>query len=239
MEPIAVRAAYATAEGLEQTAELSAIDLREVAWGAPVRVPPSYAGQRNYPGLFWSATNRDHVVYESRLELEWLWLADFDPTIVRLAAQPLRIVGRDGPRERVRYPDFLAVDADGRGLVVDVKPEAMLADPAVQASLAWTSRTMGDAGLAYAVWTGAPDVVLRNVRLLASVRRPGMVPEHAIRAAAEICPITGSSIGELEARLAATADVPPRAAIFAALWKSRLRCDMTHPLSTLTQVVPV
>lgn len=161
-----------------------------------MRIPPSFAGQRNYPGLFWSTTNRDHVVYESLLELSWLWLADFDATVVRIAAQPLRVVGPDRSRQRVRLPDFVALDAWGRSVVVDVKPARLLVKPEVQASLAWTSRVMGEAGIAYAVWSGAPAVVLRNVRLTASARRPGLVPEEAIGAAVEFCPADGCSIGD-------------------------------------------
>ena len=63
-----------------------------------------------------------HVVYESRLELSWLWLADFDPQVTAIAAQPMCLTGRDGDRIRTRYPDFLALRADGSVLVVDVKP---------------------------------------------------------------------------------------------------------------------
>lgn len=237
MEPSAVRAAYVTAESDESEADLSELDLCDVAWGLPVRRPPSFAGQRNYPGLFWSSTNCDHVVYESLLELSWLWLADFDPTIVRLAAQPLRIVGHDSSRRRVRFPDFLAIDGSGRGLIIDVKPADLLSHPHVQASLAWTSQVMGDAGIAYAVWSGAPAVVLRNVRLTASARRVGLVPDEAIRAAVEHCPTEGCSIGNLEARLRHLGGATPaRSAVLAALWKSRLRCDMTRPISTLTHV---
>lgn len=237
MEPRAVRAAYVTAEGVEREADLPEIDLRDVAWGMPVRLPPSYAGQRNYPGLFWSTTNRDHVVYESLLELSWLWLADFDPTVVRIAAQPLRVVGPDRSAQRVRYPDFVALDTWGRSLVVDVKPERLLAKPEVQASLAWTSRVMGEAGIAYAIWSGAPLVVLRNVRLTASARRPGLVPEEAINAAVASCPADGCSIGDLEARLRdLVGAIPVRATVLAALWKSRLRCDMTRPITVSSQV---
>jgi len=98
VEPRAARAAYLTSEGVEREADLSELDLRDVARGMPVRLPPSYTGQRNYPGLFWSSTNGGYVVHESLLELSWLWLSDFDASIVRLAAQPLRIV--DAPRRR-------------------------------------------------------------------------------------------------------------------------------------------
>jgi hypothetical protein len=31
------------------------------------RNPPAYRGQRNFPGWWWSATTRSHVVYESWL----------------------------------------------------------------------------------------------------------------------------------------------------------------------------
>jgi hypothetical protein len=32
------------------------------------RKPPAYRGQRNFPGWWWSATTRSHVLYESWLE---------------------------------------------------------------------------------------------------------------------------------------------------------------------------
>lgn len=102
--PRATRAAYVTADGDDVECDLADLDLRAVAQGAPARIPPSYAGQKDYPGLFWSSTNADHVVYESRLELEWLWLADFDSKVVRIAAQPMRIVGDDGYLASVHPP---------------------------------------------------------------------------------------------------------------------------------------
>ncbi|TWH52633.1 hypothetical protein L612_002000000440 [Rhodococcus rhodochrous J38] len=46
--------------------------------------------------MFWSATNRGHVLYESRLELDRLWLADYAPEVVRIAAQPMWLCGSDG-----------------------------------------------------------------------------------------------------------------------------------------------
>lgn len=195
------RATYVTAEGTELEANLSEVDLRRVAYGSPVRIPPSYTGQRIYPGLFYSSTNAAHVVYESRLELSWLWLADFDPTVVRISAQPLQVVGRNGTRRRMRIPDFLALRPDGGAVVVDIKPEPMLDDPDVRESLAWTARVFGDAGIEYAVWSGASDVILRNVRLVAAARRAGLVPDVSVEAAVRLCPSAGASIDELERSL--------------------------------------
>lgn len=43
--------------------------------------------------MFWSVTNRAHVLYESRLELDRLRLADYAPEVVRIAAQPMWLCG--------------------------------------------------------------------------------------------------------------------------------------------------
>lgn len=38
----------------------------------------------------------DHAPCESRLELDRLWLADVDPTVPGIAAQPMQLPGCDG-----------------------------------------------------------------------------------------------------------------------------------------------
>lgn len=223
----AARAAYVTADGVDNESDLADLDLHAVAAGIPVRLPPSYAGQRSYPGPFWSSTNGGHVVYESRLELDWLWLADFDPNVIRIAPQPLMIVGADGAGRRVRYPDFLTLDASGGALIVDVKPSSMLDDQRVRDSLSWTARVLGEVGFAYAVWSGAPAVFLRNLRLAASARRPGLVPREQVDACADLCPEEGTTLGRFEAHVAASQPGLARQAIFAALWTGSLRCNMS------------
>jgi hypothetical protein len=42
----------------------------------PWRVFRWYQGQQHYSGTYWSSTQRDHVIYESRLELAALLLSD-------------------------------------------------------------------------------------------------------------------------------------------------------------------
>jgi sulfate permease family protein len=54
----------------------------------PVRGFPSYKGQRNRVGRWWTATTGSVVGYESWLERDWLMLLDFDPDVVGIAAQP-------------------------------------------------------------------------------------------------------------------------------------------------------
>jgi len=72
-----------------------------------VREFRSFKGQRVYSGWYWSATVGHHVVYESRLELARLLLADHDPIVAAIVEQPTLLQGRDGSRIRHHVPDFL------------------------------------------------------------------------------------------------------------------------------------
>lgn len=115
----------------------------EVVAAAPWRPARSARGQARYPGYYWSATSGGHVIYESRLELARLLLADFDPRVTAIAAQPFLLRAQVGGRLRRHVPDFLLVRADHTVQVVNVKPAARLADPAVAEALAWPT-TPGD-----------------------------------------------------------------------------------------------
>lgn len=66
---------YVDAEGREIETTLGHADVGRLSHALPVRRVGSRAGQKHYSGLFWSATTRGHVPYESRLELDRLWLA--------------------------------------------------------------------------------------------------------------------------------------------------------------------
>src|SRR6266487_4619734 len=59
----------------------------------PSRSFPSFQGQRNFPGLWWSATTGEHVAYESWVERDVAMLLDFDPQIVAFVAQPFGFAG--------------------------------------------------------------------------------------------------------------------------------------------------
>lgn len=47
-----------------------------------------YYGQRHYSGTYATATMSQSVIYESRLELARLLLADFDPDVTHIVSQP-------------------------------------------------------------------------------------------------------------------------------------------------------
>ncbi len=104
---LATEAWYVASDGAVVVTTVAAVDGDRLVEGLPVREFGSHAGQRHYSGLFWSATTRAHVRYESRLELDRLWLADLDPEVVGIASQPGWLVGQDGPVRRRHVPDVL------------------------------------------------------------------------------------------------------------------------------------
>jgi hypothetical protein len=57
------------------------VTARHVVQAEPWRTARVARGQTHYPGYFWSVTTGAHVIYESRLELARLLLADFDSDV--------------------------------------------------------------------------------------------------------------------------------------------------------------
>lgn len=209
---------------------LGEVDEARLAGGRPVRLPRSRAGHRHYCGLFWSATMATHVVYESRLELDRLWLADFDMDVVRIAAQPMWLCGREGSTLRRHVPDLLLRRRDGGVLVVDVKPTQFLEVPEVASVLAWTGRACRAKGWEYQVWSGAARTFLANVRYLGRTRRPDVVPVEAVAWLGQMDP-RGRSWAEI---VGSAPQRLPREAVGAAvcllLWRGSWRSEMSQPL---------
>jgi hypothetical protein len=88
-----------------------------LADAVPWRTFRWHQGQRHYSGFYWSATMRDLVVYESRLELARLLCADFDVSVRLIFAQPFLLEAR----VRRHVPDFLLL-TDAGPVVVEVTP---------------------------------------------------------------------------------------------------------------------
>jgi hypothetical protein len=154
-------------DGSTMELSLSAMTSEMVLSGVPWRRIRSHRGQRHFPGLYWSSTTGGHVVYESRLELARLLLADADREIVGIAAQPFLV----SDSERRHVPDFLLARVDGSVLIVNVKPARRLDDPRVAAALAWAGRIFAVRGWQHEIWSGADPYLLANLRFLAGYRR--------------------------------------------------------------------
>jgi hypothetical protein len=202
----------------------------QVISAAPWRMTRSARGQARYPGWYWSATAGGDVIYESRLGLARLLLAGLAPDVVAIAAQPFLLRARGGGRVRRHVPDFLLVHADQMVRVVNVKPAARLADPAVAAALAWPGELFEARGRVREIWAGAGPVLLANVRFLAGYRGPGMPPGAVTGAVlGEIWP--GERLGGLLDRLERGWPRPlARAALLRLVWQRRVSTDLSRPL---------
>lgn len=225
-----VRFQPADTADLEAT-NLALVNTREVISGSPVRLPPSYKGQHNFPGLFWLATTRKTVVYESLLERDRLWLADFDPDITGIATQPLHLQGKDGSHLRRHVPDMLLEHRNGNFTLVDVKPKDKLSDQRVKDQFAWTGRLCRAKGWTYEVWTGAEPAVMRNLRFIAIGRRaqylyPTLLDE------VETLGQPGMTLAQVEKAAGGLTDEHTlRMAVLALLWSHRWHVNLTVPLS--------
>jgi hypothetical protein len=190
-------------------------------------------GQKHFSGLYWCATTGTHVAYESRLELARLLIADFDPTVESVYAQPFQLVAEVEGRRRRHVPDFLLVHRDRVVTVVNVKPAEHLGHPEVVAAVAWTGQVVGERGWQLEVWSGEDAVFLANVRFLAGFRRAWLFDPGLLDAAVATAP--GLCIADVEQVLGAGGGrLLVRPALMHLLWSHRLTADLARPLSGLT-----
>lgn len=210
------------------TREMPLVELTAAAVlsAVPWRAVRSHRGQRHLPGWYWSATMGGHLVYESRLELARLLLADFDPEVVGIAAQPFLV--QDADRRHV--PDFLLRRVDGSVVIVNVKPAEQLDVVKVADALAWAGGVFRERGWEHEVWSGADAQLLASVRFLAGYRRAQLIAPVDI--AAIWSPGTVLTIAAAEAALADVGVIDPRPVVLGLLWSGRLRTDLERPLTS-------
>ncbi|MEU9413340.1 TnsA-like heteromeric transposase endonuclease subunit [Streptomyces sp. NPDC048281] len=153
------------------------IDL--LASTTPWRTFRWYRGQKHYSGAYWSATMRDHVIYESRLELARLLFADFDPSVHHITAQPFLMKTVLAGKVRKHIPDYLLITDKGP-VVVDVTPRQRLRRPEVASTFDWTWQTVESRGWRYEVWSEPPEAELDNIRFLSGYRRDWLFPPEIL-----------------------------------------------------------
>jgi hypothetical protein len=200
----------------------------------PWRTFRSYKGQRNYSGWYWSATERAHVIHESRNELATLLLADFDVGVHRIAAQPFHLTANVNGKIREHTLDYLLATDDGT-VVIDVTTEERLSGPKVAFLCAWTRQVIESIGWRYDVITEQPRVLLANVRFLAGYRRDWLVNEAALsEVRSRASTLVGCRIDDAERHVA---DIPQplvRSALMHMLWLHEFPVDLSVPLSPTT-----
>jgi TnsA-like endonuclease N terminal len=226
---------FRRADGAVAEARWADADASVIVDGMPWRKFPWYLGQRSKAGIYWCATERRHVSYESRLELSRLVMKDFDPRAIRIASQPFRLVAKVEGTRLTRTPDFLVITSRGP-LIVDVKPELELQKPNVAQVLTLTRRVVEGRGWEYELATEPPEIVYANIRFLAGYRRswlfhPDVLTE--VRAA-----LNRNREASIDAILTETG-LPRRIAfpsLMHLIWQGECTADLTRPLAATTLV---
>jgi hypothetical protein len=171
------------------------------------------------------------VLYESRLELARLLLADFDARVREIYAQPCLVTAVIGGRARRHVPDFLLAVSPGVARVVNVKPVGLLKDPKITEALSWPGELVERHGWEYEIWSGADPVVVENVRFLAAYRRAGLADEAEVERAWQSVR-DGDQLGAAEFRLAGRRPrCEARPPLMMLLWSGRLTTDLSVPLA--------
>lgn len=173
---------------------------------------------------------RDHVIYESRLELARLLFDDFAPSVRRILAQPFLLKADVEGKIRKHIPDYLLITGDGP-VVVDVKPRHRVTKPEVAFTFAWTRRVVEARGWQYAVWSEPSPAELENVRFLAGYRRDWLFDE-ALLNKVRAMGLDGWALGELGERLPEREREEIRSAVLHLLWAGEVVTDLSTPISS-------
>lgn len=202
-----------------------------MAEAVPWRTFRMREGQPHYSGDYWAATEMGHVIYESRLELSRLVIADFAPSVRHIVAQPFLMRTSIGGRLRRHIPDYYFHTDDG-SCVTDVKPHDRLTDPKVVATFAWTREAVEAKGWTFEVACEQPRPYIDNVRFLAGYRRAQYVSATAL------IELRSKDLDGLTIDDALTGMSTPRpllkATLLHMLWTHELTADLTRSLDSRT-----
>ena len=228
---------YRPAAGEEASALFADMPLAGLLDAAPWRTFVWHRGQKHYSGTYWSATERGHVIYESRHELSCLLLADFDSTVERIVAQPFRLTFPTRPKPTRHVPDFLLGTNHG-AVVVDVTWEGRLHnDPELLATFALTRQLVERRGWIHAVVTDYEPEYLANVRFLAGYRREWVVNPEALAALRSArASLVGMHLGEVALNIHQVPTALIRSALFHLLWRGEVVVDLARRLSPTTVI---
>jgi hypothetical protein len=201
---------------------------------APIRDFPSYKGQRNNPGLWWSSTMQGHVGHESWLERDHLMLLDFDPTVTGIASQPFWLFWDDDGKQRSHAPDYFVRTTGGQGAVIDCRLAKQI-KPRDQVTFEVTAEACEQVGWSYRLLDAPADPVLvNNVRWLAGYRQPR---HHRMDTATRLVEVFAKTRPLLEGVEHVGDPIAVLPVAYNLMWNHVLECDLSVPLHEHSDVV--
>ena len=229
---------YRPAAGEGRSSPTRKVSSEALLRAAPWRTFRWYFGQRHYSGTYWSSTQRDHVIYESRLELANLVLADFDSKVRRIVAQPFMFRAEAQGQVRRHIVDYLLGTDDGP-VVVDVVRTQRMERPGIALLCAWTRLIVESMGWSYLVVNEPDPIRLGNVRFLAGYRREWLINQEILGGfRSRPGGLAGMSIAEAEASVSGYPKQLVRPAVLHLLWCHNYEVELDEPLrpSTVLEV---
>ncbi|WP_460771525.1 TnsA-like heteromeric transposase endonuclease subunit [Mariniluteicoccus flavus] len=190
-----------------------------------------FKGQRNYTGLWWFATSRTHVPYESWVERDYVMVLDRSPDVVAVRSQPFGLAVTLAASPKWHVPDYFVRLSDGGCRVVDVRPKSLITSED-QRTFDATGQLYKMVGWDYEVVGDLSPVLRSNLRWIAAYRHPrnanSGVSWDALRSAvAERGRVRLSTLPQL-------LDVSPMALlphVYYRLWTGDLSVDIARLLS--------
>ncbi len=230
---LGVLVTYVTAGGERAVADLADCWSAPFEVLSPVRTIVSYKGQRNFTGSWWCATTRDHVGYESWLERDHLVLLDFDPAVVGISSQPCALDLDVSSGRRRHTPDYFVRLNDGTGVVIDVRPDSLVAADAevFEATAAmcelvgWRYRRLG----------GINSLLVANVRWLAGYRHPRCVDQDVREQLLRASAVGAWTVDSLAEAVGQRVLVLPT--LFHLLWSGELTAELCRAPLRLSSAV--
>lgn len=133
-------------------------------------------------GKFPSIKNEKLVWFESHLERDFIYLIEFDKSIIRYREQPFKVEYLLDGKKRNYFPDFL-VEREGRKQVIEIKPQSKTEkDEFVHFSRVMKNR-LTELGYEYLVITDSTirlQPKLSNIQLLWRYARYPVNTKHKI-----------------------------------------------------------
>jgi hypothetical protein len=222
-------------EGTPVTCPVRDMALLPLAGAEPVRRFTWRPGQRHRPGLQYLVSTGRHHGFESMEEQRLLIALDFAGELVDLLPQPFRLRFETRLGWRETFPDFLVLSRRGRWLVNVKRPGGVRHQHNV--SFAAVSEAALVAGWRHVLVAGWQPNVMGVLDTLSSQRRVLADPlglQGELLAAATAQP---QQFGELVD--ATSLPAVARAHALHLLWRRQLSVDLSQPLTSQSEVLPV
>ena len=224
---------WRTEQGRTRSARATSELLHEpMTRNQPSRRPSTHPLKRNTEGHYWFEQTGHHVWHESMEEYTALMFLDHSEDVAGICTQPLRFDFADGTHH---YPDAFLQLRDGRQVVCNIRPAALVDEAAVE-QFAKTADACAQIGWSHRLIVDVPLTYRHNLDLLAAYRHHRNLPDDTLADALLGLVNEPTPFGALWAFTQRTPGPTALAGLYNLIWHRELCFDMTAALAMNTLV---